>query len=110
MADPGALVIGVVGLGALYSTCVECLSVFRKIRAFDRDYDFLASRLWTEQALLMLWGQRMVLLTGKMRDLDPQLQDPYQGSCSRGTVLHRDITYRYKEIPDYLWTCAKSVK
>ena len=87
MADPGGLVIGVFGLGALYSTCVECFSVFHKIRAFDRDYDFLASRLRTEQALLMRWGQRMGLLTGKMRDIDPQLQDPYTKDAVAG-VLH----------------------
>ena len=87
MADPGSLVIGVVGLGALYSTCVECFSVFRKVRAFDRDYDFLASRLWTEQALLMRWGQRMGLLTGNMRDIDPQLQDPYTKEAVAGVLF-----------------------
>jgi hypothetical protein len=91
MADPGGLVIGVVGLGALYSTCVECFSVFRKIRAFDRDYDFLASRLWTEQALLMRWGQRMGLLTGKMRDIDPQLQDPYTKEAVAGVLYCIEI-------------------
>jgi hypothetical protein len=91
MADPGGLVIGVVGLGALYSTCVECLSVFRKIRAFDRDYDFLASRLWTEQALLMRWGQRMGLLTGNMQDIDPQLQDPYTKEAVAGVLYCIEI-------------------
>lgn len=91
MTDPGSLVIGVVGLGALYSTCVECLSVFRKIRTFDRDYDFLASRLWTEQALLMRWGQRMGLLTEKMQDIDPQLQDPYTKEAVAGVLYCIEI-------------------
>src|SRR3954464_2160910 len=91
MADPGALVIGVVGLGALYSTAVECFTVFRKIRAFDRDYDFLASRLWTEQALLMRWGQRMGLLTGKMRDVDPQLQYLYTKQAVSGVLYCIEI-------------------
>jgi hypothetical protein len=86
MADPGSLVIGVVGLGALYSTCVECFGVFHKIRAFDRDYDFLASKLWTEQALLMRWGQRMGLLTGRMRDIDPQLHDPFTKDAVAGVL------------------------
>jgi hypothetical protein len=62
------------------------LSIFRKIRAFGRDYDFLASRLWTEQALLMRWGQRMGLLTGKMRDIDPQLQDAYTKEAVAGVL------------------------
>jgi hypothetical protein len=91
MADPGGLIIGVVGLGALYSTCVECFSVFRKIRAFDRDYEFLASRLWTEKALLMRWGQRMGLLTGNMRDIDPQLQDPYTKQAVAGVLFCIEI-------------------
>jgi hypothetical protein len=77
MATAGGLIIGAVGLGSLYSTCVECYCVFHKIRAFDRDSEYLGSKLKTEGALLMQWGDRVGLLSGNKRDIDPQLHDPW---------------------------------
>jgi hypothetical protein len=77
MATAGGLIIGAVGLGALYSTCVECYCVFHKMRAFDRDSEYLSSKLKTEGALLMRWGDRVGLLSGSKRDIDPQLYDPW---------------------------------
>src|SRR2546421_1870230 len=77
MATAGGLVIGAVGLGALYSTCVECYCVFHKIRAFDRDSGYLSSKWKTEGAILMRWGDRVGLLSGSRRDIDSQLYDPW---------------------------------
>src|SRR5437868_4919782 len=77
MATAGGLVIGAVGLGALYSTCVDCYRVFHKIRAFDRDSGYLSSKLKTEGALLMRWVGRVGLLSGSRRDIDSQLYDPW---------------------------------
>jgi hypothetical protein len=77
MATAGGLIIGAVGLGSLYSTCVECYCVFHKMRAFDRDSEYLGSKLRTEGVLLMRWGDHAGLLSGNKRDIDPQLHDPW---------------------------------
>jgi hypothetical protein len=86
MATAGGLIIGAVGLGSLYSTCVDCYCVFRKIRAFDRDYEYLASKLKTEGALLMRWGERIGLLSGDIRDIDPKLHDPWTKEAVAGVL------------------------
>jgi hypothetical protein len=87
MATAGGLIIGAVGLGTLYSTCIECYCVFHTIRAFDRDSEYLVSKLETEGALLMRWGERIGLLSGHKRDIDPQLHDPWTKKAVAG-VLH----------------------
>jgi hypothetical protein len=87
MATVGGLVIGAVGLGTLYSTCVDCYCVFHKIRAFDRDSEYLASKLETEGALLMRWGERVGLLSGQKRNVDSQLHDLWTKKAVAG-VLH----------------------
>jgi hypothetical protein len=87
MATAGGLIIGAVGLGSLYSTCVECYCVFHKMRAFDRDSEYLASKLETEGALLMRWGERVGLLSGHRLDVDPQLHDPWTKKAVAGVLF-----------------------
>ena len=86
MATAGGLIIGAVGLGSLYETCVECYTVFHKIRAFHRDSRYLASKLETENALFRQWGERAGLMSGRKRGIDPQLRDPWTRRAVEGVL------------------------
>ena len=86
MATAGGLIIGAVGLGSLYTTCVECYTVFHKIRAFNRDSGYLASKLETENALFRRWGERVGLLSGDTRAIDPRLREPWTRKAVEGVL------------------------
>ena len=86
MATAGGLIIGAVGLGTLYTTCVECYTVFHKIRAFNRDSGYLASKLETENALFRRWGERVGLLSRDKRAVDSRLREPWTRKAVEGVL------------------------
>jgi hypothetical protein len=57
MAEAAGLVLGAVGLAALFSTCVECFDYVHTAKSYEKDRNILHARLQIEKVRLWWWGQ-----------------------------------------------------
>lgn len=48
--------LGVIGLAALFSTCVECFGYFKASERIDKDCETLLVKLDIEKTRLLVWG------------------------------------------------------
>ena len=60
--DPVSTALGIVSLGSLFSTCIECLGYFTDARDFDKDRNVLLVKLDFERNKLLIWGNAMGIL------------------------------------------------
>jgi hypothetical protein len=54
--------LGVIGLGTLFSTCVECFAYFKASQRMEKDCDILLVKLDIERNRLLVWGNMVGLL------------------------------------------------
>jgi hypothetical protein len=73
--DPVSFALSVASLAALYSNCVACFSAFKSCQSFERDHKILVTKLDVEKTILLQWGDRVGLISGRKRDLDPRLYE-----------------------------------
>lgn len=69
MSDPVSLALGIVSLGSLFGTCIECLGYISATREFDRDRSVLLVKLDFERNKLLIWGNAVGILGDPSADL-----------------------------------------
>ncbi|KAK0737856.1 prion-inhibition and propagation-domain-containing protein [Schizothecium vesticola] len=84
--------VGVIGLAALFSTCVECFGYFKASQRIDKDSEILLVKLDIEKARLLFWG-------GAVRIFETNSSTPYQNS-----ILHDEAARQL------LGRCLKSIE
>jgi hypothetical protein len=83
MADPAGLVLGIVSLGALFSTCIEYFGYFTTSRDFEKDRNILLIKLDFERNKLLIWGNSVGILNEPNENILTALErgkDTYQKS------------------------------
>ncbi|KAH7171376.1 prion-inhibition and propagation-domain-containing protein [Dactylonectria macrodidyma] len=60
--EPVGLAVGLAGLCGLFSTCVECFTIFSKGRYLGQDYLILETKFANQSLRLVSWGQACGLL------------------------------------------------
>jgi hypothetical protein len=76
--------LGAIGLGALFSTCIECFSYFRASQRMEKDCDILLVKLDIEKTRLLVWGTTVGLLDSPARRRNPILEN-----AATVDLLHR---------------------
>ena len=79
--------LGVIGLVALFSTCVECFGYFKASQRIDKDSEILLVKLDIEKARLLVWGDAV------------RIFETNSSSPSQNSILHdeaaRQLLSRY---------------
>ncbi|KAL2044254.1 hypothetical protein N7G274_002959 [Stereocaulon virgatum] len=61
--EPISLSMGAIALAGLFSACVQCFDYFDSAKDYNRDFNFLNTKLQTQKTRLVLWGESVGLAT-----------------------------------------------
>jgi hypothetical protein len=84
--EPVSLIIGVVALASLFSTCIECFDYFKAGQVLEEDFELLLVKLNVEKTRLLIWGNAVCVLKpegeGRVADLSNSQKTELIGRCS----------------------------
>ena len=70
MVEPISFTVGLLSLGSLFSTCIECFDYFQAAKSFARGHGILLVKLDVEKTRLLAWGNG-IGISDPVNDLDP---------------------------------------
>ena len=68
--EPISFTAGLLSLGSLFSTCIECFDYFQAAKSFARGYGILLVKLDVEKTRLLAWGNG-IGISDPINDLNP---------------------------------------
>ncbi|KAK3369520.1 prion-inhibition and propagation-domain-containing protein, partial [Lasiosphaeria ovina] len=88
MADVAGLVVGVLGIAGLFSSCVENFDIVVKARGFGEDYDLLCTQLSLQRVRFILWGETLGIVPGSSTPYNDRLNDDNIRPAIESTLHH----------------------
>ena len=99
--EPISLSIGVVGLAALFTTCLDVWDFVDAGRSHASNFSLLRTKLDNQRILFIIWGKKVGF--GSAKGYDPRLDEPFIRPVIERNLNHLklifsntdDLTKRY---------------